>query len=106
MTVTKETLPLEGTLRGAGYERKCRVRATRRFTYADECPQPVCVSYSRCNIEDRDEFPDGDYELIVDGQEIPMTRLDGHYVARCFQDPGFRSGQSETAALFAHCAAD
>ena len=85
MTVTKETVPLEGALKGEGYERKCCVRATRRFTYADECSHPLYVSYSRCEIEDRDDFPDGDYELIVGGQKMDMTRTEGRYVARCFQ---------------------
>lgn len=103
MTVTKETVPLEGTLAGECHERKCRVRATRRFTYADECPDPVSISYSRCVIEDADEFPDGDYELIVDGQKVLMTKTAGHYVPRCFQTFRF---PSQTGAVFSDCAAD
>ena len=56
MTVTKETRAIEGVLKGQGRERTCRLRVTRRATYPDECTQPICVSYSRCIIEDIDDF--------------------------------------------------
>ena len=79
MTVTKETLPLEGLLKDQGRQRTCRVRATRRATYPDECTEPVCVSYSRCVIEDADDFPDGDYELMFDGHKVLLTKEAGKY---------------------------
>lgn len=82
MTVTKETVPLEGTLKGEGYRRMCHVRATRRETYADECPRPICVSYSRCDIEDDDHFPDGNYELILEGHTILLIKKSGLYMLR------------------------
>ena len=82
MTVTRETVPLDGRLLGEGCERKCRVRAIRRLTYADECPEPLYVSYSRCEIEDGDEFPDGNYELIVDGHKMPLIKIGSRYLAR------------------------
>ena len=69
MTVTRETVPLEGTLKGEGYERTCQVRATRCVTYADESTDALCVSYSRCDIEDADDFPDGNYELTFRGTQ-------------------------------------
>jgi hypothetical protein len=80
MTVTKQTVPIQGTLKGEGHERRCRVRAIRRETYADECPRPLCVSYSRCDIEDQDDFPDGDYELTFDRHRILLTKTAGRYV--------------------------
>jgi hypothetical protein len=87
MTVTKQTVPLEGTLKGEGHERRCRVRAIRREMYADECPRPLCVSYSRCDIEDQDDFPDGNYELTFDGHRILLTKRAGHYVLALAYSP-------------------
>jgi hypothetical protein len=80
MTVTKETIPLEGTLKGEGHERMCRLKALRHATYADECSQPTCFSYSRCVIEDTDDFPDGEYELEFEGRRIALSKRAGRYV--------------------------
>ena len=82
MTVTKHSLPIEGVLKGQGRERTCRVRATRRATYPDECTQPICVSYSRCTVEDVDDFPDGEYELFFDGHKVLLTKEAGQYAMR------------------------
>ena len=79
MTVTKETRAIEGVLKGQGRERTCRLRVTRRATYPDECTQPICVSYSRCIIEDIDDFPDGEYELLFDGHKVLLTKAAGQY---------------------------
>jgi hypothetical protein len=83
MTVTKEIVSLEGILKGDGQQRKCRVKAVRHTTYADECPTPTCLSYSRCDIEDTDELPDGNYELEFDGHRVSLIRTAGQYVP-CF----------------------
>jgi len=80
MTVTKETIPLQGTLKGEGHERMCRLKALRHATYADECSQPTCFSYSRCVIEDTDDFPDGEYELEFEGRRIALSKRAGRYV--------------------------
>ena len=82
MTVTKENVPLEGTLRGEGHERTCRLKALRHTVYADECSQPTCFSYSRCVIQDSDNFPDGEYELEFEGRKIPLSRRSGRYTPR------------------------
>lgn len=79
MTVTKETIPLEGVISGQGLERTCHLRAVRRETYADESSKPLCVSYSRCDIEDTDDFPDGEYELSFAACRIPVIRRMGKY---------------------------
>ena len=82
MTVTKETIPLEGTLRGESRERTCRLKAVQHATYADECTRPTCLSYSRCIIEDADDFPDGEYELEFEGRRVPLSKKDGRYTPR------------------------
>ena len=81
MAVTKETVSLEGTLRGEGHERKCRVKAVRHTTYEDECV--TCSSYSKCEVEDGDDFPDGNYEVEFDAHRVPVIRKAGQYLLRC-----------------------
>lgn len=39
------------------------MKAIRFVTYADESRYALCVSYSRCEIEDENDFPDGKHEL-------------------------------------------
>ena len=83
MAVTKETVSLEAILRGEGHERRCRVKAVRHTTYADECAAPTCLSYSRCEVEDADDFPDGNYELEFDAHRVPVIKKAGRYLPRC-----------------------
>lgn len=80
MIVTRETVVLEGILMGEGRQRVCRVRATRRQAYADECMRPVCVSYSRCEIDDGDDFPEGEYELNFERHRILFRKREGQYI--------------------------
>jgi hypothetical protein len=82
MTVTKETKSLEGTLRGEGLERTCRLKVLQHATYADECSRPTCLSYSRCVIDDEDDFPDGEYELEFEGRRVFLSKRDGRYAPR------------------------
>ena len=80
MTVTKETVPLEAELYGKDRSRTCRVRVLRCKTYADESSKPAFVSYSRCEIEDADDFPDGEYELRFDGHRLWLRKEAGRYL--------------------------
>jgi hypothetical protein len=79
MAVTKEIVLLEGVLKGEGLERKCRVKAVRHTTYEDEGATPTCFSYSRCEIEDTDDFPNGDYEVEFDAHRVAVTKKEGRY---------------------------
>jgi hypothetical protein len=81
MTVTKETVPLEATLAGEGRQRTCRIRVSRCATY-DESADPAYVSYTRCRIEDADDFPDGHYELHFDGLRLLLRKQAGQYILR------------------------
>lgn len=82
MTITKETVPLQERLRGEGCERTCLLKALRHTMYADECSEPTCYSYSRCVIQDSDNFPDGDYELEFEGRNILLSKRLGQYIPR------------------------
>jgi hypothetical protein len=80
MTVTKETVPLEAFLSGEGRKRKCRVRVSKCAEYPDESADPVRVSYSCCRIEDGDDFPDGNYELLFDDHKVLLRKQAGRYL--------------------------
>jgi len=43
---------------------------------------PVAVAYSRCDIVDGDDFPEGDYELEFDGHKVLFTKKGRHYLPR------------------------
>ena len=83
MAVTKEVVSLEGLLRGESQERRCRVKAMRHTTYEDECASPTWVSYSKCEIDDVDDFPDGNYEVEFDAHRVAVTKKAGQYFLRC-----------------------
>jgi hypothetical protein len=83
MAVTKEIVSLDGVLKGEGRERKCRVKAVRHSTYDDECATPTCSSYSKCEIEDTDDFPDGAYEVEFDAHRVAVAKKAGQYFLRC-----------------------
>ena len=83
MAVTRETVSLEAVLIGEGHERRCRVRAMRHATYADECASPTCLSYSKFEIEDADDLPDGNYEVEFDAHRVPVVKTGGRYLPRC-----------------------
>lgn len=82
MTVTKETVELEGVLTGEGRERTCVVKVLQHATYADECTRPTCLAYSRCVIEDVDDFPDGEYQLEFAQRRVLLSKISGQYVPR------------------------
>ena len=79
---TKETVPLDAELCGEGLQRRCRVRVSRCLTYPDESRLPACVSYSRCQVDDGDDFPDGNYELRFGGHRIQLRKHAGQYACR------------------------
>jgi hypothetical protein len=83
MAVTKKIVSVKGILRGEGHERKCQLRALRHVEYADESPTPTCTSYSKCEIEDADDFPDGSYEVEFEGHLVPVLKTAGQYSLRC-----------------------
>ena len=81
MSVCKETVLLNGILRGEGRQRTCRVRATRNSEFPDESVIAASFAYCRCCVEDSDDFPDGDYELEFDGHKVMLSKKNGQYLA-------------------------
>jgi len=82
MTISKETVLRNGTLRGEGRQRTCRVKAKRTSEFPDESAVPISVAYCRCEIDDPDDFPDGEYELEFQGHRLLLSKKGGQYLAR------------------------
>lgn len=78
----KEPFRARGTLRGQGRERSCSVEGSRTKVFVNELSEPVKVILDTVRVTDRDDFPDGDYELTFDGETHALTREGGHYLAR------------------------
>ena len=53
------------------------MKAIRFVTYADESPDTLYMSYSRCEIEEEDDFADGKYELTFQGQTVMLLSARG-----------------------------
>jgi hypothetical protein len=75
-TSTLEPVRLSATLQGEGRERTCRVSAVK----VTNPLAPKLPGYVRVEILDPDDdFPDGNYELDVDGQTFRLVKRDGKY---------------------------
>ncbi|HST10899.1 MAG TPA: hypothetical protein VLL05_11025 [Terriglobales bacterium] len=76
MTSLRESVVMPGVLRGEGHQRGCQVRAIKVTT-----PNaPSSPAYARPDPVDlNDDFPDGEYELIVGEQTFRLVKRDGKY---------------------------
>jgi len=74
----RELVELSGILRGAGREASCILRATKV-----SLPGSGAVAYTNYSMKAVSEaLPDGDYELIVNGDAIRLVLSNGHWLAQ------------------------
>jgi hypothetical protein len=78
MASKREPVILQGILRGEHRERSCRISAIK-VTLGGE---PNVFEYTRPEIVDSDDFPDGDYEVEYHGHKILFRKQGGVYLAR------------------------
>jgi hypothetical protein len=73
-----EIVYFQGTLIGLAKRMPCRVRAFRTTT--DE----NCTDSGHAIVEDTktDKLPDGDYDLQIDGRQLPFKRKNGTFSPR------------------------
>jgi hypothetical protein len=76
----KQTAIFRGTIVGSGHRVECKVRATK--TTLDESAPPAFSNYRIMNSHLTDNLPDGDYEVLVNGERIRVKHQDGHFVGR------------------------
>jgi hypothetical protein len=76
MTSRRESVVVTGVLRGEKHQRTCRVRAMK----VTNPSAPANPAYARPEILDLDDdFPDGNYELLVGEQALRLVKRGGKY---------------------------
>jgi hypothetical protein len=77
MASTRELVSFPGRLKGEGHDATCTVWATRV-----SLPGSSAVADVHYSIKDVSApLPDGSYEVLVNGEAIPVTRRDGDWIA-------------------------
>ena len=65
---------LNGRIIGEGYILECKVRAVKTTLDEDPYAPPAFSDYRVWNSDETDRLPDGEYELLVNGQRILLRR--------------------------------
>ena len=74
----REPVELSGILRGAGREASSTLHATKV-----SLPDSGAFAYTKHSIKTvSDTLPDGDYDLLVNGQTHRLILSKGHWLAR------------------------
>ena len=74
----RELVELSGILRGAGHETSCTLRATKV-----SLPGSGAAAYTNYSMKAVSEaLPDGNYDLLVDGETHGIILSNGHWLAR------------------------
>jgi hypothetical protein len=61
---------------------ECKVRATKATLDADPSVPPVFSEYSIMESSETAKLPDGDYEVLANGEIKKVRRTAGRFVAR------------------------
>ncbi len=76
MTSRRESVVVTGVLRGEGHQRNCQVRAIK----VTNPSAPANPAYTQPEpIDFKDDFPDGNYELLVGEQIFRLVKRGGKY---------------------------
>jgi hypothetical protein len=69
-------------IRAQGYERFCTVSAVK----TNDPTSPKLTPY-RCpiKVQDKDDFPDGDYELVLGAQTFVLKKRKGDYLPIAYE---------------------
>ena len=77
--IVQETIIFSGIIIGENQRMECKVRATK--TTLDTGP-PVFSDYRVIESDVTDRLPDGDYELLANGERTRFTRNSGRFLSR------------------------
>jgi hypothetical protein len=78
----KEMVISSGTIVGENQQVECKVRATKTTLGGDPSIPPEFSDYRIMDSDVTDRLPDGDYELLVNGQRIRLRRNGGRFLGR------------------------
>ena len=79
MASNKELVTLEGVVRGEGYEVSCKIRAVKV-----SLPGAPGISETAdwSMIDTSEPLPDGEYEVLADGKQVPVRYINGQWSSR------------------------
>jgi hypothetical protein len=80
--IVQETVIFSGTIIGEGQRVECKVRATKTLLDEEPSARPVFSGYTVMESDATDKLPDGDYDLLANGERIRFRRNDGRFLTR------------------------
>lgn len=78
----KETVFFSGTIVGEGHRVDCRVRATKTTLDFDPDAPPEFSDYDIMDSAATVKLPDGDYEVLANGEKIRCKLARGRFLWR------------------------
>ena len=78
----QETIIFNGTIIGEGQRVDCKVRATKSLLDEDPSARPVFSGYTVMESDATDKLPDGNYDLLANGERIRFRRSDERFLSR------------------------
>jgi hypothetical protein len=78
----KETVFFSGIIVGHGQRVECEIQA-KKSTLAGVSPYPATFAeYRVMDSEATRRLPDGDYEVLANGERLKLQRKSGYFLAR------------------------
>ena len=79
----QDTVMFSGIIVGEHRQRvECRVRATKTTLDEDPSARPLFSGYTVMESDVTDKLPDGDYDLLANGERIRFRRSGERFLSR------------------------
>ena len=78
--IMQETVTFSGTIISEGQRVECKVRATKSLLDEDPFARPLFSDYTVMESDATDKLPDGNYDLLANGERIRFRRGDERFL--------------------------
>jgi hypothetical protein len=78
----KERVFFSGIIVGKGQRVECEIQATKSTLGGVSPSPPAFADYRIMDSEATRRLPDGDYEVLANGERIKVARKGGYFLAR------------------------
>ena len=78
----KEDVSLNGIIVGHGYHIECIIRVTKTTLDSYPSAPPAYSDYRIMDSAVIDKLPDGDYEILVGDERLPLRKVNGRFRER------------------------
>jgi hypothetical protein len=78
----KEKVFFSGIIVGNGQRVECEIQATKSTLSGIPSSPPAFADYRIMDSEATRRLPDGDYEVLANGERIKVLRKGGYFLAR------------------------